>query len=202
MQRVEAARPQRLALRAADRTATLHRSPRPSCPAMRRPRRRGYLDFDDLIARAKALLEDRSVAAWVLFRLDGGIDHILVDEAQDTSPDQWRIIELLTDEFTASGERPPGASGHFSLWATRNGRSIPFRVPMSPPSTQASGLCRGFRAAGQFQSLELEYSFRSAPAVLRLVDATFGDRFPEAVGGQHGTSPSRRPCRAASTSGR
>jgi ATP-dependent exoDNAse (exonuclease V) beta subunit len=37
----------------------------------------------------------------VLYRLDGGVDHILVDEAQDTSPEQWRVIELLAQEFTA-----------------------------------------------------------------------------------------------------
>ncbi|MCB2153160.1 MAG: UvrD-helicase domain-containing protein, partial [Rhodobacteraceae bacterium] len=62
---------------------------------------RGWLDFDDLITRAAALLGDRAVAAWVLFRLDGGIDHVLVDEAQDTSPAQWKVIERLTEEFTA-----------------------------------------------------------------------------------------------------
>src|SRR5690606_25142407 len=66
-----------------------------------RKQARGWLDFDDLITRARMLLTDPSVAQWVLFRLDGGIDHILVDEAQDTSPDQWRVIELLAQEFTA-----------------------------------------------------------------------------------------------------
>ena len=62
---------------------------------------RSWLDFDDLISRASALLSDRSVAQWVLFRLDGGIDHMLVDEAQDTSPGQWRVIGRLAEEFTA-----------------------------------------------------------------------------------------------------
>lgn len=49
------------------------------------------------------------MAQWVLFRLDGGIDHILVDEAQDTSPLQWQVIRRLTDEFTAgagAADRP------------------------------------------------------------------------------------------------
>ncbi|MEM1316234.1 MAG: UvrD-helicase domain-containing protein, partial [Pseudomonadota bacterium] len=62
---------------------------------------RGALDFEDLIERAAALLSDASAAAWALWRLDGGIDHILVDEAQDTSPEQWRVIEALTGEFFA-----------------------------------------------------------------------------------------------------
>ena len=62
---------------------------------------RGWLDFDDLILKAKDLLVNPSIAAWVLYRLDGGIDHILIDEAQDTSPTQWQIIEKLSQEFYA-----------------------------------------------------------------------------------------------------
>jgi ATP-dependent helicase/nuclease subunit A len=57
------------------------------------------LDFDDLIFMTCALLEGR--AEWVLYKLDGGIDHILVDEAQDTNPEQWRVVEALAKEFTA-----------------------------------------------------------------------------------------------------
>jgi len=110
MSRVETARTRRVALQAALRTATLHRFAATFLPIYAaRKEARGWLDFDDLITRAKALLTDPSVAAWVLFRLDGGIDHILVDEAQDTSPDQWRVIELLSAEFTAGiGTRPGG----------------------------------------------------------------------------------------------
>ncbi|HAV07412.1 MAG TPA: double-strand break repair helicase AddA, partial [Rhodobacteraceae bacterium] len=71
---------------------------------------RAALDFDDLISKAKALLEDPAVAQWVLFRLDGGVDHVLVDEAQDTSPDQWDIVRLLTQEFsTGVGANPDRA---------------------------------------------------------------------------------------------
>ena len=68
--------------------------------------RRGWLDFDDLILKTQNLLTDPTIAAWVLYRLDGGIDHILIDEAQDTSPTQWRIIEKLSQEFyTGEGSR-------------------------------------------------------------------------------------------------
>ena len=56
---------------------------------------------DDLIVKARELFTDRELAQWVLFRLDGGIDHILVDEAQDTSPVQWDVIRKLTEEFTS-----------------------------------------------------------------------------------------------------
>ena len=61
--------------------------------------RNAALDFDDLIARTVALLEAGDAARWVLFKLDGGIEHILVDEAQDTSPDQWSIVSKLAEPF-------------------------------------------------------------------------------------------------------
>ena len=186
MLRVEAARPQRLALRAAERTATLHRFAAAFLPRYEAAKAaRGYLDFDDLIARAKGLLEDKSVAAWVLFRLDGGIDHILVDEAQDTSPDQWRIIELLTAEFTAGEGARPGERTLFVVGDKKQSIYSFQGADVAAFDRKHLAFAEGFRAAGQqFQSLELEYSFRSAPAVLRLVDETFGARFPEAVGGQ------------------
>ena len=62
--------------------------------------RRGLLDYDDLIARTRDLLE-RVDAAWVHYKLDLGIDHLLIDEAQDTSPEQWDIIKRFVAEFTA-----------------------------------------------------------------------------------------------------
>ncbi len=58
----------------------------------RAKRARGVLDYHDLIADTLRLLERREAAAWVLYKLDGGLDHILIDEAQDTSPEQWRIV--------------------------------------------------------------------------------------------------------------
>ena len=60
---------------------------------------RGALDFDDLIARTAALLTRSDARAWVGYKIDQRIDHVLVDEAQDTSGDQWRIIRALSDDF-------------------------------------------------------------------------------------------------------
>ncbi|MEL6702611.1 MAG: UvrD-helicase domain-containing protein, partial [Pseudomonadota bacterium] len=101
-------RDRRTALLAATKTWALHQFAGVFLPAYtRRKVQGGWLDFDDLIQNARALLEAQNVAAWVLFRLDGGIDHILVDEAQDTSPDQWAVIRRLAEEFTAGqGARP------------------------------------------------------------------------------------------------
>ena len=62
-------------------------------------RARGLYDFDDLIARTAQLLNSHEAAQWVLYKLDKGLTHILVDEAQDTSPAQWTIIKALAGEF-------------------------------------------------------------------------------------------------------
>ena len=69
----------------------------------------GAYDFDDLILKTRDLLVDKSSAQWVLFKLDRGIEHVLVDEAQDTSLAQWEIVSALTSEFfsgTGSREVP------------------------------------------------------------------------------------------------
>ena len=59
------------------------------------------LDFDDLIARTESLLKKSDWTQWVLYKLDNGLEHILVDEAQDTSPSQWAIVKSLAAEFFA-----------------------------------------------------------------------------------------------------
>lgn len=54
------------------------------------------LDYEDLIVLTRRLLDSPQVPQWVMFKLDGGIDNILIDEAQDTSPDQWAIVRRCT----------------------------------------------------------------------------------------------------------
>jgi ATP-dependent helicase/nuclease subunit A len=104
MQRVADSRDAHLALLALEKTQALYGFATAFVPAFEaRKLAMGMLDFDDLIDKARALLSDSKVADWVLFRLDGGIDHLLVDEAQDTSPAQWAVIHHLTLEF-GSGE--------------------------------------------------------------------------------------------------
>src|SRR5918992_990710 len=70
--------------------------------------RRAALDFDDLVGSASSLLRTSGAVEWVLYKLDGGLDHILVDEAQDTSPVQWHIIRALAEEFFSGA----GSSDH------------------------------------------------------------------------------------------
>jgi len=199
MDRVEAARVRRVSLQAARRTATLHRFAAVFLPIYAaRKAARGWLDFDDLITRARALLSDGPTAAWVLFRLDGGIDHILVDEAQDTSPDQWQVIERLAAEFTAG--RGTRAGGRTLFVVGDKKQSIYSFQGADVAVFEAKHTAFGtvFQNAGQpFQTLDLRHSFRSAPAVLRLVDAALHDRFPAALGPtvQHVAHKDRMPGR-------
>lgn len=186
MRRVEAARSKRIALNAMERALVLHRFAAAFLPLYeQRKAQRGWLDFDDLITRASGLLTDPTVAAWVLFRLDGGIDHILVDEAQDTSPDQWRVIESLAAEFTAgSGAREVERTLFVVGDKKQSIYSFQGADVAAFDEKQAAFRARFQAVERFFQSLELEHSFRSSPAILRVVDETFGDRYPAALGGR------------------
>ncbi|WP_151719160.1 double-strand break repair helicase AddA [Gemmobacter serpentinus] len=185
MRRVEAARPRRTALLASERMRVLHRFAGAFLPLYeRRKMLRGALDFDDLIARAKALLTDPAVAQWVLFRLDGGIDHILVDEAQDTSPDQWAVIELLAQEFTSGAgardlDRTIFVVGDQkqSIYSFQGADVTGFARMRAQFQSQLDTI------GAPFQSLELRHSFRSSPAILDLVDRTFSEALHPDLGG-------------------
>ncbi|MFP4449570.1 MAG: double-strand break repair helicase AddA [Rhodosalinus sp.] len=179
MQRVEAMRETRLALRAAEATLTLHRFARAFLDRLEHEKlRRGWLDFDDLIRRAAALLRDPAVADWVLYKLDGGIDHILVDEAQDTSPEQWEVIERLAREFTAGeGARPDTPR---SLFVVGDRKQSIYSFQGADPDA-FERMRAGFGARLEptdrpLLSVALQYSFRSSQAVLQVVDATFDGR--------------------------
>ena len=94
------------------------------------------LDYDDLILKTQTLLSRTDAAAWVLFKIDGGVDHILVDEAQDTNPAQWTIIERLAEEFFA-GEGASEQNPH----AVRGGRRE--AVDLQLPGRRSHPLWRG-----------------------------------------------------------
>ena len=181
MLRVEDGRKARLALAARDATRGLHRFARRFLDIYDRMKTtRGLLDFDDLILKARDLLTDRKVADWILFKLDGGIDHILVDEAQDTSPPQWQLIERLSQEFT-SGE---GARADVTrtIFVVGDKKQSIYSFQGADPDgfdRMKTAFSNRINAGGTpLQDMEMEFSFRSAQAILSLVDKTFAP-YPE-----------------------
>ncbi|ETX12891.1 helicase UvrD [Roseivivax halodurans JCM 10272] len=176
--RVEEARNARLALAGAERDIALHRFAQAFLPAYEAAKQaRGWLDFDDLIDRSLALLSDDRVADWVLYRLDGGIDHILVDEAQDTSPKQWKVIERLAREFT-SGEGARDISR--TIFVVGDKKQSIYSFQGADPSEfdrMREDFGQRLAATGtQLATLTLAHSFRSSPEILAAVDATFEGR--------------------------
>jgi len=136
----------------------------------------GVLDFDDLVGRAGHLLTRADMRAWVLYKLDRGVEHVLVDEAQDTAPAQWQVIEALAEEFL-SGE---GAGSRArSLFVVGDEKQSIYSFQGADP--QAFGQMRA-KIAKRLDALgtplqrpDLRTSFRSAPAILDFVDAVFAD---------------------------
>ncbi len=137
---------------------------------------RGLLDFTDLVARARGLLHGREDAAWVLYKLDGGVDHVLLDEAQDTAPEQWEILRALTNEFF-SGEGAPGRPDVRTVFIVGDEKQSIYSFQGAQPERLAAEADRyEALAAGaeqRFSRVPLLESWRSTPQVLGFVDAVF-----------------------------
>ena len=134
---------------------------------------RGWLDFDDLILKTQKLLIDPTIAAWILYRLDGGIDHILIDEAQDTSPTQWRIIEKISQEFYAGEGSRDKINRTLFVVGDKKQSIYSFQ---GADTFELNRIQKKFKkrfdeAAKPLKELSLQYSFRSSPTILRFVDS-------------------------------
>jgi ATP-dependent helicase/nuclease subunit A len=141
-------------------------------------RSRAALDYDDLTLATLRLLDRGDAASWVLYKLDGGLDHILVDEAQDTSPQQWQIVGRLAEEFFA-GLGVRGDSHPRTLFAVGDEKQSIFSFQGADPAQfgHHRGAFKG-RAQGAglaFEDLRPAVSRRSARAVLEFVDAVFAN---------------------------
>lgn len=148
----------------------------------RAKRLRAALDYDDLIVATRRLLEGAESAAWVLYKLDGGIDHVLVDEAQDTNPDQWEVIRRLTEEFFVGEGAVDRSRTIFAVGDTK--QSIFGFQRADPRKLKEMREWFGERsriAEKMFVPVDLNVSFRSTPAVLDAVDWVFSE--PDAARG-------------------
>ena len=162
------------ALRARDRSAALLTVANAVIERYRAAKdRRGLLDYEDLIDKTLALFRN-TAAAWVLYKLDLGVDHVLVDEAQDTSPKQWEIIKTLVSEFVGGGARE---NIKRTVFAVGDEKQSIFSFQGAAPLAFAENR-RHFATLFKdtetvFAEERLEYSFRSGPPVLSAVDTVF-----------------------------
>jgi len=143
---------------------------------------RALLDYDDLIDITRRLVA--SDASWVLYKLDGGIDHLLLDEAQDTNPEQWAIIRSLAAEFFAgAGAR----DARRTIFVVGDGKQSIYSFQGADPgalSAMRDHFSQLLKAIEQdLQVVDLTLSFRSTEPVLRLVDSVFAN--PAAYDGVH-----------------
>ncbi len=139
-----------------------------------RKRLHAELDYDDLVLQALALLRRPGIAPWVLFKLDGGLDHILIDEAQDTNPEQWEIAAILAEEFFA-GDDPLGRVR--TVFAVGDAKQSIYSFQRADPRGFAR-MRQHFQervtaAEREWRIVPLETSFRAADPLLRAVDAVF-----------------------------
>lgn len=135
---------------------------------------RGFLDFNDLIRRTASLLARQDAGAWVHYKLDKGIDHILLDEAQDTSPEQWRVVKRLADEFFAGQGARDIERTVFAVGDEK--QSIYSFQGAEPEAFAVAGheFARHVEAAERsFERVRLSHSFRSTQDVLSAVDLVF-----------------------------
>jgi ATP-dependent helicase/nuclease subunit A len=134
---------------------------------------RARLDYDDLILHSLALLRDPG-APWVLFKLDGGLDHLLIDEAQDTNPDQWQVVAAIaSDFFSGFGARDVVRT----LFAVGDEKQSIYSFQRADPAEFARMRHhfqeRVEQAELRWSKVDLEISFRSTAAVLEAVDTVF-----------------------------
>ena len=147
----------------------------------------GVADFDDLISWTRRLFAQPGMGEWVRYKLDQQTDHILVDEAQDTNADQWAIVEALIEEFFSGN--PEAENRWRTLFMVGDYKQAIFGFQGTDPReyenfrAKVAGLAKSAidaadeaeARAREFRDLSIDASFRSAPAVLQLVDALIGD---------------------------
>lgn len=132
------------------------------------------LDFQDLITKTKALLQTRDASDWVLYKLDEGLDHVLVDEAQDTSEDQWDIVNALSQSFF---DRADEGAKVQTLFAVGDEKQSIYGFQGARPElflSQGQAIAKKAEAAKlTFRSPMLHQSYRTLPAILGFVDKAF-----------------------------
>lgn len=156
--------------------------------------KRLVFDYYDLILKTINLLEKPNISLWIMYKLDQGIDHVLVDEAQDTNPEQWRIIQKLSEEFFV-GEG--AGQNNRSVFIVGDQKQSIYSFQRASPEDFRT-MRRYFREKAQeakklWRDVSLNISFRSVGAILSVVDSVFYDPLAcRGLGGESVTHQSFR----------
>lgn len=134
------------------------------------------LDYDDLILTSLQLLQRQAgIAGWVLFKLDEGLDHVLIDEAQDTNPEQWEVVRILAEEFFIDAGRH--ADKPRTIFAVGDAKQSIYSFQRADPEKFAEMRSyfreRAKEIAADWREVPMNISFRSTDAVLGTVDRVF-----------------------------
>lgn len=141
------------------------------------------LDYDDLVYQANVLMEQDNSASWVLQKLPGNLKHILVDEAQDTNPDQWKLISSIAKEFFNNPARQKSKDNTFFVVGDEKQSIFSFQRADPEEFTLRKKFFAEMvrQAGGEWRDVDMEIAFRSSPAITQAVDAIFSN--PDAADG-------------------
>lgn len=140
-------------------------------------RQKALLDYDDLILKTRDLLKkSKTSAKWILYKLDGGLEHVLVDEAQDTNPEQWDIIDHLTDEFFVGKGSSDQTRTIFTVGDEKQSiYSFQRAAPQEFSRMQEHFKQKVIQSGQKWRPEAMNISFRSTRTVLDIVDQVFDD---------------------------
>ncbi len=130
------------------------------------------LDYEDLIIKTRELLENKETADWVLFKLDGGIEHILIDEAQDTSPNQWAIVRAISEEFFA-GLGAFESKLDRTIFVVGDRKQSIYSFQGADPNEFDKMFDYFKQKSNDFLKIHLDVSFRSTKAIMDCVNLLF-----------------------------
>ena len=140
---------------------------------------RGLKDYDDLIGEVAAMLESHGGTSWVRYKLDQGIKYLLVDEAQDTSLEQWRILSCFADDQFNATDDPEDGSPRRSLFVVGDYKQSIYSFQGANPTLFADNGEKfkndSHRRNKPFEHIGLDTSFRTVPPILRIVDQVITD---------------------------
>ncbi len=143
----------------------------------KRKQAQNVLDYDDLIHKANNLLAEEDMTSWVLHKLDHGVEHILIDEGQDTNPEQWQVVAQIASELFS--EKYGKKRSQRTVFVVGDEKQSIFSFQRADPrefnahKEYFSDLVR--KAGGKWREVEIDVTFRSSPAVMTVVDKVFED---------------------------